>query len=56
MLRFLISPLVGAGLGAVMGHFGKCAGGTCPLTSTWWRGALYGAFVGLVVALALHGN
>lgn len=56
MLRFLISPLVGACLGAVMGHFGKCSGGACPLTSTWWRGVLYGAFIGLVLALSLEGG
>jgi hypothetical protein len=56
MLRFLISPLVGACLGAVMGHFGKCSGGACPLTSTWWRGALYGAFIGLLLAFGVAGR
>jgi hypothetical protein len=40
-----------AALGAVVGYFGQCTSGTCPLTSTWWRGALYGAFVGLLIAL-----
>ena len=29
---------------------GECSSGTCPLTSTWWRGALYGAAIGLLVA------
>ncbi|MFY9923724.1 MAG: DUF6132 family protein [Opitutaceae bacterium] len=38
-------------LGAAMGYFGQCSSGTCPLTSTWWRGALYGATIGLLVAL-----
>ena len=33
-----------------MGHFGHCANGACPLTSTWWRGALYGG----VLAAALY--
>lgn len=56
MLRFVIAPVLGAGFGALMGHFGKCNGGTCPLTSTWWRGALYGGFVGLIVALASTGG
>ncbi len=37
-------------LGAAMGYFGQCSSGTCPLTSTWWRGALYGAAFGLLVA------
>jgi thioredoxin 1 len=40
--------LVGGGIGAALGYFGKCSSGTCPLTATWWRGAIYGAvLVGL---------
>lgn len=54
MLRLVIAPLAGAALGALMGHFGKCSGGACPLTSTWWRGALYGAFIGLLMALGMQ--
>ena len=38
--------LAGGGLGAALGYFGKCSSGTCPLTSTWWRGAIYGAVLG----------
>ncbi len=38
-------------VGALLGYFGQCTSGTCPLTSTWWRGALYGAFLGLVLTL-----
>ena len=51
-LRFCLTLLAGAALGAVVGYFGQCTSGTCPLTSTWWRGALYGGFIGLVVALS----
>jgi hypothetical protein len=51
-LRFVGTVLIGAGLGALMGCFGQCSSGTCPLTSTWWRGALYGGFLGLVMALS----
>jgi hypothetical protein len=50
MLRFALTILAGAALGAVMGYFGQCTSGTCPLTSTWWRGALYGSFIGLIIA------
>jgi hypothetical protein len=50
-LRFALVILGGAALGAVMGYFGQCSSGTCPLTSTWWRGALYGATLGLLWAL-----
>ena len=52
MIRALIPALVGASLGAVMGHFGSCSTGACPLTSTWWRGALYGGTMGLLIGLS----
>lgn len=38
--------LIGALLGAALGYFGQCSSGACPLTSTWWRGAIYGAVLG----------
>ena len=52
VLRFLLTVGAGALLGGLMGYFGQCASGTCPLTSTWWRGALYGGFIGLLLALS----
>jgi len=50
--RFTLMVLGGAALGALMGYFGQCSSGTCPLTSTWWRGALYGGLLGLLAALS----
>lgn len=50
--RFVLPILLGAGLGALMGYFGQCTSGTCPLTSTWWRGALYGAALGFLSVFA----
>src|SRR5688500_6168793 len=44
----LLAVLIGAALGAALGYFGQCTSGTCPLTSTWWRGALYGSVLGLI--------
>ena len=52
VLRFALIILGGATLGALMGYFGQCTSGTCPLTSTWWRGALYGGFLGLLMAVS----
>jgi thioredoxin len=49
MWPLVISVGVGALLGAGLGYFGQCSSGTCPLTSTWWRGALYGAALGAIV-------
>jgi hypothetical protein len=51
-VRFTLMVLGGAVLGALLGYFGQCTSGTCPLTSTWWRGALYGAVMGLLLALS----
>lgn len=49
-LRFVLPVLIGAALGAAMGYWGQCTSGTCPLTSTWWRGALYGSVMVLLIA------
>ncbi len=48
LLSHLLPLAVGALFGAALGYFGQCSSGTCPLTSTWWRGALYGATLGLL--------
>jgi len=46
MSSLILWLLAGGGFGAALGYFGKCSSGTCPLTSTWWRGAIYGAVLG----------
>lgn len=46
MLTLLLSVGVGAGLGATLGWLGQCSSGACPLTATWWRGALFGGLLG----------
>ncbi len=48
-LRMLLGMSVGGGLGALMGYFGQCSSGACPLTATWWRGALFGAAIGAMM-------
>lgn len=52
MNRFLVPILLGGALGSAMGYFGQCSSGACPLTSTWWRGALYGATLGVIFAFS----
>ncbi|MCD6287948.1 MAG: thioredoxin [Candidatus Hydrogenedentes bacterium] len=52
MVRIVAGVLIGAGLGAVMGHFGKCSTGTCPLTANPFRGALWGGFLGLLFTMS----
>lgn len=48
--------LIGAGFGAILGYYGQCSSGTCPLTSTWWRGALYGGVLGLTFGVLSPGR
>lgn len=43
--------ILGAGLGAALGATQKCETGGCPLTANPWRGATYGAALGLLFGL-----
>lgn len=56
MTSLLMKLALGAGLGALLGYFGQCNSGTCPLTANWKRGALYGAVLGLMFHLASGGG
>jgi thioredoxin 1 len=42
LLPIIFALAIGAALGGALGYYGKCTTGTCPLTSTPKRGALYG--------------
>jgi len=44
---------LGGALGAALGYFGSCTSGSCPLTANPWRGALFGAVMGLAFSLAM---
>jgi hypothetical protein len=50
MTKFILPVIVGAVIGGVMGYFGQCTSGACPLTATWWRGAIFGALFGFLFA------
>ena len=43
-----VAELTAAAASAKDGTVLQLAAGTYPLTATWWRGALYGAFLGLM--------
>ena len=53
IVRLLIGILIGGAVGAVLGYFGKCSTGSCPLTANPFRGAIYGAVMGFLLALVL---
>jgi len=51
--RIFIGVLIGGAIGAVMGYYGKCASGACPLTATPYRGAVYGAVLAVLIVAGL---
>jgi len=55
-LRLILGIAAGMALGALVGHFGKCSSGACPLTANPFRGAIYGGILGVVFAFSLAGS
>ena len=56
MIRLIIGIAIGVGLGALMGYFGKCSSGACPLTANPYRGAIYGGVMGALFAFSMAGS
>jgi phage shock protein E len=49
-MRIIIGVLIGGGIGFLIGYFGKCASGTCPLTSNPIVSTIIGALLGGLIA------
>jgi len=47
--RIFLGVVIGGAIGTVLGYFGKCSSGSCPLTSNPYCGAIYGAVMGALV-------
>jgi thioredoxin 1 len=54
-IQLVIGLLIGGGLGALLGYFGKCTTGACPLTANPWRGGFIGAMIGGLFAFSAGG-
>lgn len=52
-IQLLVGLLIGGGLGATMGYFGKCTTGACPLTANPVRGGVIGAMFGGLLAFSM---
>ncbi len=52
IVRVIIGVVIGVGVGALMGHYGQCSSGTCPLTANPFRGAIYGGVMGALFAFS----
>jgi thioredoxin 1 len=53
IIKIVLGLIIGGGLGAIMGYFGKCSSGSCPLTANPFRGSLYGMVLGGLLSLSL---
>ncbi len=51
-LKVLIGGVIGLLAGVVLGHFGKCSSGACPLTANPFRGAIVGVLIGVLIVMA----
>jgi thioredoxin 1 len=51
-IQLAVGLLIGGSLGALVGYFGKCTAGTCPLTANPWRGGFMGAMIGGLFAFS----
>lgn len=51
MIKIVIAIVVGGGIGFLIGYFGKCASGACPLTSNSYISTIIGALIGLLIVI-----
>ncbi|MFC1666377.1 DUF6132 family protein [Candidatus Omnitrophota bacterium] len=50
-MKIVLGVVIGGTIGFLIGHFGKCASGACPLTSNPIISTLIGASLGLMFAM-----
>jgi len=50
-LKIIVGVLMGGGLGFAYYRFIGCASGTCPLTSNPYISTMYGAVIGILIAI-----
>ena len=56
IIQVVVGLLIGGGLGALLGYYGKCSTGTCPLTANPYRGAFIGALMGGMLVFSAGGS
>jgi len=47
--KIFLGVLIGGSIGSLLGYFGKCSSGSCPLTANPYRGAIYGVVMGVLL-------
>jgi len=53
-LKIAAGVLIGGVIGVVLGYYGKCSSGGCPLTANPYRGAVYGALMVAVLTSVFY--
>lgn len=48
-MTLILCLIVGGGIGAAAGCLGRSSSGACPRASTWRRGAIFGAILGMAL-------
>jgi len=56
LIRVALGLVVGGALGFAYYRFIGCASGACPITSNPWASTLYGAVMGVMVAMTGSGE
>ena len=52
IVRIFGGAIIGSLIGVMIGYFGKCSSGACPLTANPFRGAVFGGLVGVLFSLS----
>jgi len=50
--KIVLGIVIGGAFGALLGYFGKCSSGTCPLTANPYRGAFFGAIIAALLVVS----
>ncbi len=53
IVQLSLGLLLGGSMGALLGYFGKCSTGACPLTANPVRGMLFGAMLGAMFSFSI---
>jgi thioredoxin 1 len=53
IVQLSLGLLLGGSIGGLLGYFGKCTTGACPLTANPVRGVLFGALLGAMFSFSL---
>lgn len=50
-MKVLMGAIIGGAIGFVIGYFGKCASGACPLTSNPVVSTIIGIVMGIMITM-----